>query len=441
MKYNRKKFVFTTNSLAPNWWVEKAKYILKTKKVLLENFFSLSFLQVANYIFPLITLPYLVRVLKPEKYGLVAFANAFIGYFMILTDYGFHLSAPREISINRNDTQKLSEIFSSIMIIKLFLFIVSFFVMSAIIFLFEKFRNDWILYYLTFGMVLGHIMFPTWFFQGIENMKFITMLNLLAKLIFTISIFIFVRKQMDYFLVPLLNSLGFITAGIISLYIVFKNFKINFIIPTKQQIIHQLKEGWHIFVSTVAISLYTTSNTFILGLFTNNTIVGYYSAAEKLIRVFQSLLTPVSQTVYPHISKLAKESKETAIRFIKKLTVIVGSSSFVISTIIFVFASLIVKIILGDQYFESIKILRIFALLPFIIGLSNVFGIQTMLPLNYKNAFSNILISASLINICMALILTPLYKHIGMSISVLLTEIFVTLSMFIYLCKRGIKIV
>ncbi|MEM5811088.1 MAG: oligosaccharide flippase family protein, partial [Candidatus Aenigmatarchaeota archaeon] len=212
-------------------------------------------------------------------------------------------------------------------------------------------------------------------------------------------------------------------------------------IPTKQQVIHQLKEGWHIFVSTIAISLYTTSNTFILGLFTNNTIVGYYSAAEKLIKVFQSLLTPISQTVYPHISKIAKESKEMAVMFIKKLAMLVGLLTLVISSTIFVFADSIVKIILGDQYFESIKVLRIFALLPFVIGLSNVFGIQTMLPLNYKNAFSNILISASLINICMALILTPLYKHIGMSISVLFTETFVTLSMFIYLHKKGIKIV
>jgi len=190
----------------------------------------------------------------------------------------------------------------------------------------------------------------------------------------------------------------------------------------------------------VAISLYTTSNTFILGLFTNNTIVGYYAAAEKIIKAIQGLLNPISQTVYPYISKLASESKERALNFIRKLVKIVGGISFVISFSIFIFADFVVNILLGSQYQQSIIVLRILAFLPFIIGLSNIFGIQTMLTFNLKQAFSKILISAGLLNIVLALILAPLYQHIGISIAVLTTEIFVTLSMFFYLKRKGIKI-
>jgi len=413
----------------------------ETRRRLFSNFLSLSFLQVANYIFPLITLPYLVRVLGPEKFGLIAFAQAFIGYFQILTDYGFNLSATREISIHRENKEKVSEIFSSVIVIKFFLLLISLLIMSVIVFSFEKFRQDWQIYYLTFGMVLGNVLFPVWFFQGVENMKYITFLNVLAKLIFTVAIFLFVKQASDYLCVPLLNSIGFVVAGVLSLHIVFRDFGVKLYFPKLESLKHQLKEGWHIFISTVAISLYTISNTFILGLFTNNTIVGYYSAAEKVIKVVQGLLGPISQTVYPHVSKLAVESKERALNFIKKLVYIRGSGGLFLSLLIFIFATQIVSIVLGSQYQQSIIVLKILSFLPFIIGLSNIFGIQTMLNFNFKGAFSNILIFASIINITLAFVLVPLFKHIGISISVLITEIFVTVVMFIYLQIKGVRII
>ena len=411
------------------------------RKRLIENLLSLSVLQIANYILPLITLPYIVRVLGPEKFGLIAFSQAFIGYFMILTDYGFNLSATRDISINRENKEKVSEIFSSVMIIKLALMIISLILMSVIIFSIEKFRQDWIVYYLTFGMVVGQVLFPVWFFQGMEKMKYITFLNILAKVIFTVAIFIFVKEASDYLYVPLLNSLGFIIAGILGLWIVFRDFEVSFKFVGLKELKRQLKEGWYVFISTVAISLYTISNTFILGLFTNNAIVGYYAAAEKIVKAVQGLLGPVSQTIYPHISKLMNESVELGIKFIRKVTVIIGGISFGLSLILFIFAELVINILLGPKYHESVVVLKILAFLPFIITLSNIFGIQTMLTLNYKKEFSSILILASIINIILALIMVPILKHIGISLSVLLSEIFVTFSMIYFLNKKGIKII
>jgi len=407
---------------------------------LLENFISLSTLQVANYILPLITLPYLVRVLGPEKFGLIAFAQAFIGYFNILTDYGFNLSATRDISINRKDNDKVSEIFSSVIVIKFGLLILSLFIMTLIIFSFDKFRSEWPIYYLTFGVVIGQVLFPVWFFQGMEKMKYITFLNILARIIFTISIFIFVKNASDFLYVPILSSLGSIVAGIVALWIVFKDFRVKFRMPDFERVKFHLKEGWYIFISTVAISLYTTSNTFILGLFTNNIIVGYYSAAEKIIRAAQGLLSPVSQTIFPHVSKLINESKDAGIKFIRRITYLIGGLSFIISLVIFILANLIVEIILGSQYTESIIILRILAFLPFLVGLSNVFGVQTMLTLNYKKAFTNIIVFASGVNIFLAIILVPIYNDIGTSISVLITEMIITISMFLFLESKGIKI-
>jgi len=421
--------------------LDKIKRLTNTedKRRLLSNFMSLSVLQGANYVLPLITLPYLVRVLGPEKYGLIAFAQAFIQYFNILTDYGFNLSATREISIHRDNAQKVSEIFSSVMIIKFCLFVLSFVIMSIIVFSFWKFRQDWPIYYLTFGMVVGQLLFPVWFFQGMEKMKYITFLNITSRLIFTFAIFVFIRQTSDYIYVPLLNLFGYLVAGALALRIVFRGFKVGFKVPSYSSLIHQLKEGWYIFISTMAISLYTVSNTFILGIFTNNTIVGYYSGAEKIIKAVQGVLSPISQTIYPHISKLASESKDQALRFIRKMTFLVGGGSFVLSLIVFIFADTIVRILLGSQYLESIAVLRILSFLPFIIGLSNIFGVQTMLAFDLKKGFSNILISASIINIILAFILVPIYKHIGISFAVIISETFVTSSMFLFLQNKGIK--
>lgn len=400
------------------------------KKKLLTNFCSLSLVEVANYLFPLLTLPYLVRVLGPDKFGLIAFVQAFVQYFVLFTDYGFNLSATRNISIKRNNPREISEIFSSVLVIKMLFLTVSFIILISLVLLIPRFRPNLMLFIFSFGAVLGNVLFPIWLFQGMEKMKFIAMLNLIAKLIFVAAIFLFIKTHDDYVLVPLINSLGGIVAGSLSLIIVFSVFKVKFSWPKVEQIAHELREGWHIFISTSAISLYTTSNTVILGFLTSNTIVGYYSAAEKIIRSSQRLLNPVSQTLYPHISKLVADSRLKAVKFIRKTLFIVGSLSLVVSITIFGFSAFIVHVFLGYQFQESISVLKVLAFLPFIITLSNIFGVQTMLTFNMKELLPRILISAGIINVVLALVLVPCLRHVGTAISVLIAESYVTVAMY-----------
>lgn len=409
------------------------------KKRLISNFFSLSSVEMANYIFPLITLPYLVRVLGPEKYGLIAFAQAFAQYFVLLTDYGFNLSATRNISIHKNNVDKISVIFNSVMIIKFILLTISFIIISALIFLIPKFRPNWLLYYFSFGMAVGNVLFPVWFFQGMERMKFIAFLNLLAKFIFVAAIFLFIKAKSDYIYVPLITSLGYIVAGILSLYIAFKRFHIYCTIPALSNIGHELREGWHIFISTTAVSLYTTSNTFILGLLTNNSTVGYYSAAEKLISSGQRLFNPIAQSIYPYISKLVSDSKDRALLFIKKIIILFGGASFILSLAIFVLSGFVVEIILGSQFHESIAVLRILAFLPFVIFLSNIFAIQGLVNFNFSNVVSKIAIRGGVLNLILAPIFIYLFKQTGLAISVLIVESFITLQGAYYFNKLIVK--
>lgn len=415
------------NFFSFSYW--KSFFNSSTKKRLFENFFSLSLLQGLNYILPLIVLPYLVRVLGVEKFGLIAFSQAFINYFVILVTYSFNLIAPKEISIYKGDKKKISEIFFTIIFSKIILAFVGFLILIFIVFLVPKFKIHWLLYLLMFELVIWDIIFPAWFFQGMERMKFITIIAFLSKLITVIFIFAFIKNSSHYIYYPILDFAGNLIAGIIAFKIIIKDFGIRILIPNINKIKYYLIDGFSIFLAQVSISIYNNSNTLILGLFTNNNLVGYYAAAEKIINGVKGLIAPASTTVYPYMSRTMKESYKKGFEIARKFLLIMALVFGLISLFIFLFSPIIVKIILGPKYLESIVILRIFSILPLIIVLNNVFGAQTILTRGYSKEFSQIFIFGGLFGIFLSILLTFFFKHIGMAFAWILAEIFVVLLM------------
>jgi len=407
--------------------LDKIKRLTNTegKRRLLSNFMSLSVLQGANYVLPLITLPYLVRVLGPEKYGLIAFAQAFIQYFNILTDYGFNLSATREISIHRDNAQKVSEIFSSVMIIKFCLLVLSFVIMSILVFSFWKFRQDWLIYYLTFGMVVGQVLFPVWFFQGMERMKYITFLNITAKLIFTFAIFVFIRQASDYIYVPLLNLFGYLVAGALALRIVFRGFKVGFKVPSYSSLIHQLKEGWYIFISQVAISGYNSSRLFAVGLFTDNTITGYYAIAEKLMNVVITFpLASLLQSLYPRLSKIYSENKERAIRLMNKFQSITTIAYLSGLPVLYFLAPWVIKIISDEPYPETILSFRLLLLAVFFIS-ANAFRVHFLLISGKDDVYLKIHTIMGIGGLILVFLMTYFFSFVGTCVSIIIIELIV----------------
>lgn len=406
----------------------------------LSNFFSLSVLQCANYLVPLITLPYLVRVLGPSRYGLVEFARALAIYFVILTEYGFNLSATQEISVHREDREKVSEIFSAVVVIRLGLLALSFAFLGLIVAAMPRLRAEWLVYLFAFGTVVGQTLFPVWLFQGLERMKHIAVLNIVARGLITVSIFIFIRRAEDYVYVPLVQSAGIILMGAGGLVLALRIFPVRLQFPSAAALRHQLAAGWHLFLSRIATTLYTTSNTVILGLLTTDAFVGYFAAGDKIVRAVQGLQLPLSQAIFPHVGRLASESRAAALRFTERVARLVGVVTFVLSVGLFVGAPHVVGLVLGPGFEASVPVVQILAFLPFIIGLSNIFGVQIMVNFGMKKTLAKILAIAGLVNVLLALLLVLPLRHVGVSIAVLLTETLVTATMYFALHRRGLNV-
>lgn len=391
---------------------------------------------------PLITFPYLVRVLGTEKFGLISFAQAYVTYFMIVVDYGFNMTGTREIAANRNDKIKLSETFSALSVARFFLALLCFVVLSLSVLIIPKLSTYWYVYLLTFGMVIGNLMFPVWFYQGIEEMKYITLLNFVSKILFTFMIFAVVKKESDFYFVPILNSIGYLVAGILSLWLIFRKYTIQLSLISWHKLFETLREGWNIFASRISISLYTVTNSFILGIFESLSVVGIYVAADKIVRASMNVFVPIYQSLYPRYVQKAAVSRDETIRSLRKLLRILGIIAFMISILFLIFSQQIVSLILGNKYTDAINVFRILSPIPFIVTIASVLTNLTMIPFRLDRYLMRIYLSGVIINIFLIVFLVGMsgMKAEGAALSNLVTEFILTILMVFVLLKNKINL-
>lgn len=341
-------------------FLSRIKTLSAEKKNVFKNFTALGIIQILNYVLPFVTLPYLARVLAVDKFGLIFFAQAIMDYFSRFTDFGFNQSAVRELAINRDAKQRVDEIFTEVFFAKTGLLIVSFVILSVTIFSFEKFRTDWLIYYFSFLAVVGNVLLSSWFFQGMERMKFVTFFNVLTRAVSLICIFSFIKTADNYILVPLFNSLGLLTAGIVSFVTIKTKFKVKIYIPKIKEVWLKLNNSSEYFLSSISIGLYQSTNAFFLGLCVSTTMVAYYVSAQKIYLGIYFMYYPFYNAFFPYMSK----NKD--IKFFKKVFKILTVFAFGLSVFILLFSKYIITIFYGQQMYESYKILNIFAIIiPF----------------------------------------------------------------------------
>jgi PST family polysaccharide transporter len=410
----------------------------RSRRALAENFFSLTLLQYGNYIFPLITLPYLARVIGVEHYGQIAFAQAFIAYFAGLVNYGFGFSATRQVAAEQDDPSKLRIIFSQVIWAKVVLATLSFILMISFVELQPQRRPQLLLYLACYTTVIGSVLAPEWFFQGIEKMKYITILSLVSRTVATIMIFTLVRRVGDYIKVPLLNGLGVIGGACIGHWLICAKLKVTVDRPSVRGVITQLRDGWDNFLSSVFISLYTTSNAFVLGLMTNATEVGYYAAAERISYSIRSLWGPVPQVLYPRFVRTFALNPIRGRRNLRLVLIVTACATLLLSFAGCLAAPFIVRHYLGAKFEPSIPIVQILIFNVFAIGMNNVLGVQGLLANRMNATFRNIVMGSGILNLAL---LIPFVRHYGASgpaISVLIVEFSIVVAMGMALRRKSL---
>jgi PST family polysaccharide transporter len=385
-----------------------------------------------NLLIPLISYPYLIRVLGKETYGLVIFAQAIIGYLLILVGFGFEISATKEISIYRNNKEKLSEIVSSVLIIKSGLFVLALLILAIPLYFIPQAKGYESLFLLTMWMCLYDFIFPLWYFQGIEKMKYITYITLVSRLFFVGMIFILIKSSSDYLLLPIINGFGALIAGSISLFIIFKKHEVDFKFQSMERIKYYLKDSIPIFISNVSIRLYVSTNKVIIGSFLGMADLAYYDLGEKITSILKIPQSILSQTLFPKINK------DKNISFVKKAFKISVTINFLLVIVTIVFSKNIVLLLAGKEMLPAIWIINILALSVPIIAMSNIFGVQLLIPFGKIKLFSKIIISSGAIYLFQLLLIWLVWSINIYSLVVITvtTEIVVTAIMF-HFCKKN----
>ena len=326
---------------------------------LFSNTFMLYILQISGYIFPLLTFPYLTRVLGTNNYGITVLANAIMIYFQMFVGFGFLRSATKECSINRDDKEKLGRIVGSIIQGKIILASIAFIVLIALILNNESFKDKSLFIVLSYIPIIISIFITDYLFRGLEIMSAITYRTIISKTIYMILIFTLIKKPSDYILIPIIASISNIFIAVWSWYYILKKVKIIPRIASLKEVYYAIKDSSLFFVSRIASTIYSASNTIILGNVYNNVELGLYGAANTLISSARSLMSPIADSIYPY---MVKNKNYT---LVKNILLILTPIIFIGTGILYIFSDLVLLIISGEEFIKAVPLFR--AMLPLII--------------------------------------------------------------------------
>jgi len=409
-------------------------------KGLFKNIASLGVVQIANYVLPLISIPVISRILGPDKLGVINYAVAFVAYFNVFIGFGFDLTATRRLSKDPGNHTLRVAIFNEVFFSQLFLFFISIGLFIGCLYFVPPLAAEKKVAIFSFFVCIGTLFAQNWLFQAMHDLPKIAWMNFFCKLVFTISLLFFIRKQEDYILQPLLTGLMYIIISLLCFIWAFNRYELKFQGVSFHRMFELLWDEKTVFFSLIAISLYTTTNTVMLGLLEKPIQVGYYTAAQRLMSVVTSVINiPLSQAFYPFIGLAFSSGIAKGIATVQKVIPLIFFFTLCTSLFIFFMGPIVVHWFYGDKFTASIPALRIISFIPVIVAFSNMFGMQIMLNLKLDKFYFRISAGGAIIGLVLNYFMIRKMGYIGTAWNWLAVEIYISIAMYCVLRYKGIN--
>lgn len=395
-------------------------------------------LKAVNYIFPLLLIPYLIRTIGMEKYGLLTAVQAFMGYLSIVVSYGFELTATRNIAIHSDDMQAVKTECNSVMACKLMIagIVFAFFCLGiALCPLSEDIR---LFYGLGFLLVIGDLLFPSWFFQGMQVLKFVTIINCLIKSLYLVLVLLFVHAEEDYYYAILCQGTAWVLSGLVSLFLIRKIFGFwPYPLFSRQLIWEHLKAGYPIFISNACGNIYGKGALILTNLIAGPRAAGYYALAEKICGTIASLVSPYVNALYPVICQKYQESRSSFYQYLHRFYKYILMADIFLILILWICAGLASWIIQG--YVDENLVLLIRGMSFVTVGtIINVLLHPFLLAAGKYKEIQRIYMCISVVFLGISILLLHFISYWGMVISMVVVEYSIS-CYYVYQLYKGYK--
>jgi polysaccharide transporter, PST family len=411
------------------------QFNLLVKDKVFTDVFSLGVLQSLNLIIPLLLVPFLIKVYGIQNYGWITICQSFANYVIIFTDYGFNLTAVRDVVAHSENKEKLSSLFISVTAIKMIFITICFFLLllSKIIFPQAGFLIN--VFFLSILGITFQILFPLWFFHGIGKLKLGTGILLAGRLLHAILIFAMLSSKSSLGLFFYTQSISYLFVSIISVAIIYYKYNIGITKLKKHEIVEHIKEGWVIYISNMSVNIYTGSSPIILGIFHNPKSAAIFGIADQILMLLRYPSAIFIRVIYPKICLLASEGSNRVKMVLKKYIIGLVFIYTIICTLVFVLAPKICYYFSKDSFHEAAVVVRLLCFLPISVLLLNTPPYLIFLAYKLDKINAKIITAGAVIGLGLNLIFSFFFKEAGSAVSIIVTELFVGIALYLSLKK------